>query len=400
MNTQYITPEEFKDIAPTDDCDFQQRMSQLVKEPGFEHAIRYVMPDVNFPEFAQGLCQIDNKSDFQIKVVGPFLEMLIMKTTSGLSITGVENIDNDKCYTFITNHRDIVLDASFLNVLLIKNNLKTTEIAIGDNLLVYEWISDLVKLNKSFIVKRNLRMTKALEAAKQLSAYINFAINEKGESVWIAQREGRCKDSNDKTQESLIKMLGLAGGKAVLSQIKSLNLLPVSISYEYDPNDYLKAREFLMKRNNPDFKKSQRDDLFSMETGLLQYKGHVHFTVGQPINPQLENISTDADKAEVVKQVCKAVDNTIYKGYCIYPINYIALDLLEGTKLYLDKYSAEDVEAFETYIDSQLAKIDDVPNLTEEDMQYMRHMMLIMYANPLKNQIAVKASIYTKFRFF
>lgn len=391
MNTQYITPEEFKDIAPTDDCDFQQRMSQLVKEPGFEHAIRYVMPDVNFPEFAQGLCQIDNKSDFQIKVVGPFLEMLIMKTTSGLSITGVENIDNDKCYTFITNHRDIVLDASFLNVLLIKNNLKTTEIAIGDNLLVYEWISDLVKLNKSFIVKRNLRMTKALEAAKQLSAYINFAINEKGESVWIAQREGRCKDSNDKTQESLIKMLGLAGGKAVLSQIKSLNLLPVSISYEYDPNDYLKAREFLMKRNNPDFKKSQRDDLFSMETGLLQYKGHVHFTVGQPINPQLENISTDADKAEVVKQVCKAVDNTIYKGYCIYPINYIALDLLEGTKLYLDKYSAEDVEAFETYIDSQLAKIDDVPNLTEEDMQYMRHMMLIMYANPLKNQIAVNS---------
>lgn len=391
MNTQYITPEEFKDIAPIDDCDFQQRMSQLVKEPGFEHAIRYVMPDVNFPEFAQGLCQIDNKSDFQIKVVGPFLEMLIMKTTSGLSITGVENIDNDKCYTFITNHRDIVLDASFLNVLLIKNNLKTTEIAIGDNLLVYEWISDLVKLNKSFIVKRNLRMTKALEAAKQLSAYINFAINEKGESVWIAQREGRCKDSNDKTQESLIKMLGLAGGKAVLSQIKSLNLLPVSISYEYDPNDYLKAREFLMKRNNPDFKKSQRDDLFSMETGLLQYKGHVHFTVGQPINPQLENISTDADKAEVVKQVCKAVDNTIYKGYCIYPINYIALDLLEGTKLYLDKYSAEDVEAFETYIDSQLAKIDDVPNLTEEDMQYMRHMMLIMYANPLKNQIAVNS---------
>ena len=389
MNTQYTTPEEFKDIAPIDDCEFQQRMSQLVKEPGFEHAIKYAMPDVNFPEFARGLCQIDNKTDFQIKVVGPFLEMLAMKTANGLSMSGVENVDFDKCYTYITNHRDIVLDASFLNVLLIKNGLKTTEIAIGDNLLIYEWISELVKLNKSFIVKRNLRMTKAMEAAKQLSAYINYAINEKKESVWIAQREGRCKDSNDRTQESLIKMLGLSGGRAILPTIKKLNLLPVSISYEYDPNDYLKAREFLMKRNNPDFKKSQRDDLLSMETGLLQYKGRVHFTIGKPINPQLEKVSPNADKAEVVKEVCKAVDSTIYKGYRIYPVNYIALDMLEGTHDYCEKYTIEEVEAFKKYIATQLAKNEDMPNLTDEDMQYMHQMMLMMYANPLKNQIAV-----------
>ena len=389
MNTQYITPEEFKDIAPIDDCEFKQRMSQLVKEPGFEHAIKYAMPDVDFPSFAEALCQIESKDEFQKKVVVQFLEMLIHKTTNGVSISGVENVDKTKCYTFITNHRDIVLDASFLNILLFRNGLRTTEIAIGDNLLVYEWISDLVKLNKSFIVKRNLRMTKAFEAAKQLSAYIKYAVTAKHESVWIAQREGRCKDSNDKTQESLIKMLGLAGGKSLLPHIKSLNLLPVSISYEYDPNDYLKAREFLMRRNNPDFKKSQRDDLLSMETGLMQYKGHVHFTIGQPINPQLEDMPENTDKAEVVKQVCNAVDNTIYKGYRIYPINYIALDKLEGTSLYADKYTADEVVAFEKYIENQLAKVTDVPNMTEEDMQYMRTMMLTMYSNPLKNQIAI-----------
>lgn len=388
METQYITPEEFKDIAPIDDCDFKQRMAQLVKESGFEHAIKYVMPDVDYPKFVAELCEINSKEEFQQKTVAPFLEMLAFKTTAGLSISGVENVDKNKNYTYITNHRDIVLDASFLNMLLVKNGINTTEIAIGNNLLVYEWISDLVKLNKSFIVKRNLRMIKALEAAKQLSGYINYAINEKHESVWIAQREGRCKDSNDKTQESLIKMLGLAGGSTLMENVKNLNLLPVAISYEYDPNDYLKAREFLMKRNDPDYKKSQRDDLFSMETGLLQFKGHVHFTIGQPINPTLENLSCGADKSEVVKYICKTIDDTIYKGYRIYPINYIALDLLENTQRFQDKYTLDEVVAFEKYITTQLAKVEDVPNLSDDDMQYMRQMMLTMYANPLKNQLA------------
>ena len=287
MNTQYTTPEEFKDIAPIDDCDFNEKMSQLVKEPGFEHAIKFVMPNVDYPKFVEGLLQIKNKRDFQSMIIAPFLENLEKKTTSGLSISGIENIEKDKCYTFISNHRDIVLDASFLNISLWRNGLETTEIAIGDNLLVYEWISDLVRLNKSFIVKRNLRMLQALQAAKQLSSYIHHSINEKHESVWIAQREGRSKDSNDLTQESLIKMIGLSGDGSLADNLQQINLLPVSISYEYDPNDYLKAREFLLKQRDPEYKKTQRDDLFSMETGLLQFKGHVHFTIGKCINPSL-----------------------------------------------------------------------------------------------------------------
>ena len=152
MNIQYTTPDEFKDIAPFDDCEINDKLSQLVKEPGFEHAIRYVMPDVDYPAFVEGLLKIDNKKDFQYKVVAPFLELLASKTTAGLSISGVENLDKNKCYTFITNHRDIVLDASFLNVLLWKSGFQTTAVAIGSNLLIYEWISDLVKLNKSFLL--------------------------------------------------------------------------------------------------------------------------------------------------------------------------------------------------------------------------------------------------------
>lgn len=387
MNTQYITPDIFKDIAPIDDCDFSQKISQLVEEPGFEHAIKFVMPEVDYPQFIKGLVSIKTKKEFQYSIVSPFLEMLAKKTTSGLSIGGLENIEKGKNYTFITNHRDIVLDASFLNVMFICNGLPTTEIAIGDNLLVYDWISDLVKLNKSFIVKRNLRLTKALEAAKQLSAYIHHAINEKHESVWIAQREGRCKDSNDLTQESLIKMLGLAGDGTLINNLKQINLLPVSISYEYDPNDYLKAREFLLKRNNPEYKKSQRDDLFSMETGLLQFKGFVHFEVGEPINENLEQIPSDADKGQIIKTVCDSIDRMVHKGYKIYPINYIAYDKLEGENRFVSNYTLQEVEDFENYIERQLSKVDDIPNVSSEDMQYMRDMMLTMYANPLKNKL-------------
>ena len=275
---------DFKEIAPYDDSEFKEKMAQLVKEPGFEHAVRYVMPDIDYPAFVDQLLCVPDKTTFQIDIMGPFLELLAKKTTAGIDASNIDRIAPDSRYTFITNHRDIVLDASFLNLIFIRNNIRTSEVAIGNNLLIFDWITDLVKINKSFIVKRNLRLTQALQAARQLSAYIHYAINDKKESVWIAQREGRAKDSNDVTQESLVKMLALAGDGSIIDNLKQINLCPVSISYEYDPNDYLKAREFLLKSKDPDFKKSQRDDLFSMETGLLQFKGRVHFGIAGKIN--------------------------------------------------------------------------------------------------------------------
>ncbi|MDE7025033.1 MAG: 1-acyl-sn-glycerol-3-phosphate acyltransferase, partial [Paramuribaculum sp.] len=228
MSNEY----DFSDIAPFDDSQFKEQMALLVKEPGFEHAVRYVMPEVDFGQFVQGLLAVPDKETFQKKVMRSFIEMLMNKTTDGITFTGIENIKHGVSNTYITNHRDIVLDASFLNYCLLKSDIRTSEVAIGNNLLIYEWITDLVKINKSFIVKRNLRLTQALEAAKQLSAYIHYAVNSKHESVWIAQREGRAKDSNDITQESLVKMLGLAGGGSVAQNVLEINLMPVSISYE------------------------------------------------------------------------------------------------------------------------------------------------------------------------
>lgn len=275
-----MVAEEYKDIAPFDDEQFSQKMEKLVNDPGFENAIKYVLPGSDFRELAATLRKIDNKEDFQKKVMLSILRRLEEGTTDGVTDSGLENIDIAQPRLYMSNHRDIVLDASFLGLVMIRHGLPAQEVALGDNLLIYEWIENLVRLNKGIIVKRNLRMTKALEAARQLCGYIHYCISQKKESVWIAQREGRAKDSSDVTQESVLKMLSLNGeSDNIAARLMELHLTPVAISYEFDPNDYLKATEFLARRRDPQFKKSQKDDLRSMETGLLKHKGRVHFSI-------------------------------------------------------------------------------------------------------------------------
>ncbi len=380
----------FEDIAPYPDSMFHEKMEHLVKEPGFEHAVKWVLPQVDYQEMCRDLLSVHDKDTFQHKIMRPFLEMLASKTTSGLTIDGVEKLDPSKAYTFITNHRDIVLDTSFLNLCLLRAGYPTTQVAIGNNLLIYEWISDLVRLNKSFIVKRDLPKVKALEAAQELSAYIHHTVAGENQSVWIAERQGRSKDSSDRAQDSLIKMLGLAGDGDFRDNLKEINLMPVAISYEYDPNDYLKAREFLLRRNDPDFKKTQRDDLFAMETGLLQPKGRVHFSVGTAVNPFIDKIDKDADKSTLARDVCHIIDCQIHSGYTIFPINYIAYDKLSSTNVFADRYTQDEVNAFEEYIRTQLEK-EDIPELSGEDMGFLYEMMLTMYANPLKNKMAAES---------
>ena len=378
---------DFSDIAPYGQEEFKERMAHLVHEEGFEHAVRYVMPDVDYPEFVKVLLSVKDGNEFQSKVMRSFLGMLAKRTTSGITCGGLHNISHDQSYTFMSNHCDIVLDASFLNYCFLTHDFPTSEVAIGNNLLIYDWITDLVKLNKSFIVKRNLKITQALTAAKQLSAYIHYCINQKHESLWIAQREGRAKDSNDVTQESLIKMIGLEGGGTLLENIISANIIPVAISYEYDPNDYLKATEFLLKRLDPAFKKSPHDDLLSMETGLLQPKGRVHFQIGRGINDLLKKLPANTDKAEILKSVCSAIDCEIHSNYKIFPINYIAHDLLHHNQEYHAEYTEEELHSFQNYIEQQLDKVR-LDSVSVMDRDYMREMMLTMYFNPLKNKIA------------
>lgn len=385
-----MIPEQYIDIAPYEDYLFSEKMNALVKEPGFEHAVRYVMPDVDYPAFTQELLKVTDKDNFQATVMVPFLEMLAMKTTGGVTGHGFDKLDKNGNFTFISNHRDIVLDASFLNLCLVRASHPTCEVALGNNLLIFSWIEDLVRLNKSFIVKRNLRLTQALEAAKQLSGYMHYCINEKHVSTWIAQREGRAKDSNDVTQESLIKMLTLGGGGTPVENLKSLNITPVSISYEYDPCDYLKATEYLMKHRDPDFHKSERDDLLSMETGILGYKGRVVFAVNGTINAILDACNPDCERQEAIHTAAIGIDRCIHGSYHIFPGNYIAYDKIENTNRFADYYTAEDIEKFETYINGQLDKVE-IKDVTPEEREFMRNMIYNMYANPLRNKLQVEA---------
>ncbi len=383
MSTQQL---DFSDIAPYEDDVFHEKMKTLVKDPGFLHAINYIMPADDVQPLLEDLLKIENKYDFQHQIMFPFLEMLAKTTTSGISLGGAKYYNPALNYVFITNHRDIVLDASFLNLAFMRRNMPVTEVAIGNNLLVFDWINDLVRLNKSFIVKRNTGLREGLLAAKKLSAYIHLDILEKHESVWIAQREGRAKDSSDRTQESLVKMLALSGEGSFMDRLKEVNLMPVSISYEYDPNDYLKAKEFLMKRRDPNFKKSQRDDLFSMETGLLQFKGRVHFQLTPRINTKIDQLGEFPDNNTSAKYVGCLIDQAIHRSYEIFPINYIAFDMLHRVERFHSKYTAEQRVEAENYFNSQLDKVE-VDDLTSEEREFMLEMMLVMYANPLKNKL-------------
>lgn len=377
---------DFSEISPYDDSLFHEKMESLVRDPGFLHAVKYVMPEEEVPSLMDELLKINNKHDFQHQVMYPFLEMLAKTTTAGISLGGVKYFNPGTNYAFITNHRDIVLDASFLNLAFLRHGLPTSEVAIGNNLLVYDWITDLVRLNKSFIVKRNTGLREGLRAARKLSAYIHYAVLEKHESIWIAQREGRAKDSSDKTQESLVKMLGIAGEGSFLDRLREINLMPVSISYEFDPNDYLKAKEFLMRRRNPDFKKSQRDDLFSMETGLLQFKGRVHFQLTPRINNKLDQIGEFPDINTAAKYVGCIIDQAIHRSYEIFPINYVAYDVLNMGDRFASKYTEAEKQEVMNYFDRQLAKVD-LDDVTGDERQFMLQMMLTMYANPLKNKL-------------
>lgn len=375
----------FDDIRPLNNDEVKDAIEALVTNEDFERAFRYIKPDVNWKEFSETMRSFKTKEDFKSKLAYEAVMMVANKTTFSLTISGRSRLPKDKkpC-TFISNHRDIVLDASFLNVMLYDVGYGMTQVAIGDNLMIRPWIETLVRLNNSFIVKRGVSVRQMLDVSRTLSAYVRHTINETKESIWIAQREGRAKDSNDRTQGSVLKMLNMSGGKDVVSNIMDLNIFPVAISYEYDPCDFLKAKEFQMKRDDPDYVKSQRDDLLSMETGILNNKGRVHFTLTEPINDQLAALDRNMEKNELIAAIASIIDKEIYKHYRFYPCNYVAYDMLTGTKRFSGNYGLRDKKHFEEYLQGQLDKIV-LPN---KDEAFLRTKILEMYTNPLKNHLA------------
>ena len=385
---------EFDEIRPYETGEMKQAFEDLINDRQFAHLLKGSIPwlpkALRNGFFRWAFRGVQSPLDFQKRFMKPVVRYIIRKHTDGCTFDE-RLLPRDKRlrYTFVSNHRDIVLDSAFLSFLLVEADYPTTvEIGIGDNLLIYPWIKRLVRMNKAFTVRRGLTPKETLRSSQLMSSYIHYAVTQKKENIWIAQREGRAKDSDDRTQDAVLKMLAMGApetAKVPVDKLRDLNIVPLTISYEFDPCDYLKAQEFQQKRDNPAFKKSKQDDLDNMKTGIFGYKGRVHYRCGTPINTWLDELS-DLPKTEVYAAIAHRMDEEIHRGYELYPCNYIAMDLLEGTTRYADHYTSSDVERFERYLKGQLDKI----KLPQKDEAFLRERMLTMYANPARNQIKVK----------
>ena len=383
-----MIPEEFKDMRPFEPEELSAVYDSLLADPTFRAVVGMVMPQIPAEALGPMMHNCKDLLAFQKTFIQPLLEGVIKKCTTGLTdnLDALELSKEKENYTYISNHRDIVLDSGLLDmVLFVHKGLNTVEIAIGDNLLIYPWIKTLVRLNRSFIVTRKGGIREMLQSSIRLSSYMHYVINEKKAPVWIAQREGRSKDSTDHTQESLLKMFAMGGEGTPAERLIALNLAPLAISYEYDPCDWLKAMEFQMKRDNPEHKKSQADDLMNMKTGIFGYKGHVHFQAAECMNDFIAALPADMPKNDFYAAIAQEIDRRIYSNYRLYPGNYVAIDLLQGGNVYADRYTAEERATFEAYLAGQLQKIE----MPGKDETFLRTKMLEMYANPALNQLKV-----------
>lgn len=376
----------FDDIRCYYDEDVPAKLWPLADRPEIEAFIKGAFPQVDMEQIRQVIRSCKTVKEFQEKIILTFLGILSKNSCDEIKSSGTELIDDSHGHVYITNHRDIVLDSAYLNMMLHRAGKETCEIAIGNNLFAAPWIEDLVRINKSFVVRRDVTGRQMLEASKKMSTYIHQEVAEKNLSVWIAQREGRSKDNTDNTQSSVIKMLAMGGASRDLIQnIRQLHLVPVAISYEFDPCDYLKAAEFQLKRDNPEWKKSKADDVKSMVTGMQGYKGRLNFTFTEELNPIFDTFPWIDDKTAQVNCVCQTIDRALHNAMVLYPINYMAYDLKYQTTKYEKMFTEEERAKAASYLNGQLAKID-IPN---KDEDFLWQMLLTMYSNPVVNKEAL-----------
>lgn len=377
-----MIPAEYDEIRPYLPEELPQVFEELIADPEFQAAMGYAFQGMPFEQIAAAMRASKTNLEFQKALVYPFIKGVIQKLSSGITMSydNKEHMAKSLC---ISNHRDIIMDSAFLCIVFVETVGNTVEIAIGDNLLIRPWIKKLVRVNRSFIVQRSASIREMLASSKRLSSYIHHTITERNQPIWIAQREGRAKDSNDRTQEGLIKMFSMYSGGDIIDALKVLNIAPTTISYEYDPCDYLKAKEFQQKRDNPEWKKSPMDDLINMKAGMFGYKGGIHYHIADCINEEIDAIDRSLGKNEKTAAVARIIDKHIHSNYKFWAINYYFYELLTGDTRFADKYTADEKAKLDAYLQGQIAKVD-LPN---RDDEFCRTKILEMYANPVINYL-------------
>lgn len=376
--------ENFDEIRPYTDKEVRSKMKLMLKDPALDKVLMHmfkVRPKVKMVKLQ--LRMIRSIRQFQGTFIYDILRRIISNTTDGLSCRGVEKLDSDKAYLFISNHRDIILDAGLLNFLIFEKGMNTTQIAIGDNLLLYDWIEHAVKLNRAFVIKRGLPPRELMKASMKVSKYIRKSIQEDNMSGWIAQREGRTKNGNDKTQPSVLKMLNLSNNKSISEGFNELNIVPVSISYEIEPCGLAKMKELIKKEHYGQLKTS-KDDLKSMSMGMFNPKGRIRFNFGEPLKIDFEDVKTKAEQNEQIEKITKLIDKHIYLNYKLWPNNYIAYDMLMEEHRFNDKYTHAEEKRFKMMIEQAMIFID-FP-ITDIQTRFLR-----LYANPVINKLEAES---------
>lgn len=372
---------DFDDIRPYNDDEFEEKLKELLHDPQVDDVLNYLFKD---PEVAlaqkERLGQIQTRKELQSTFISDVLDIIIKKTTKGLECSGLENLDKTDAYLFISNHRDIILDAAFLNYIILQNGMNTTQIAIGDNLLIYDWITRFVKLNQAFVVRRGISAKELLDSSLKMSAYIRRSITQDNKSVWIAQREGRTKDGDDKTQTSMLKMLNKSNTKSLAEGFGELKIIPLSISYEIEPCGVAKVEELIKKAREEGYQKTTLDDLKSMANGIFNQKGRIHFSFGKPIMQSFLEKNNNLSINQFIGELAHRIDHRIHQYYKLWPFNFVAYEILTGSGEFTDCYTPDDDAEFKKMIVDAQQQIGFSP-------EEVANRFISMYAKPVENYI-------------
>ena len=372
-----IQPSKFDAIRPFYDTEVNQALRSIVNDPMLQGIMHYAFPNVEAAAWKKQLESIESTHAFQGQIVAKILERVLADSSEGLATSGFEALDPEKAYLFISNHRDIILDTSLINLTLFRHKLILTASAIGDNLLKKPLLYTLSRINRNFLVQRGLSPRELLQSSKLMSEYIATLIKNDNRSVWLAQREGRTKDGNDATHPGILKMLSMAAEKSdLIAYFKSLNIVPISISYEYDPTDALKIPELLANASNEPYVKSENEDFNTLLKGITGQKKHIHIYAGTPLNADLDALSDITNANQLIKAVAQLIDKQIISNYKLWATNYMAYDILKASDKYAAQYHFEEKEAF---MHRMTTRIDG------QEFDAVEH-FLAMYANPVVNK--------------
>ncbi len=368
---------EFESISPYTDEEASVALSKLAEFPLLSQISQQFFPEES-PDFLKNtLKQIKTIDQFQVLVMQKFVRWVLEHTAGNFTYDGIENISADKKFLALSNHRDIILDPAITQLVLYMNNIPMTEICVGDNLITNETIEWLIRSNRMIKVVRGISARELYLSSQLLSKYIRLNITNQRSSIWLAQRQGRTKDGYDTTEQGLLKMLDMSGGADFKTNFEELNIVPMSISYEYEPCDILKAREVVISRTQK-YVKAEGEDFNSIVTGIMQYKGDIHLHIGEPLTSEEIEAAALCDKNDRYQYIRRAVNRRVVEGYKLFKNNYVAYDLLNQSTKYAEKYEPADVEKFSAYMEKQLATVEP-----ELDRAELKEVFLNIYANPV-----------------